>query len=68
MAVEPNMDQHKPSGRSATGQDGGNSRFVTVGTPAPYEGVGRALRATYAPVRENLPPDMLALLANLDRH
>ncbi|MBH1999443.1 MAG: hypothetical protein I8H96_09905 [Sphingomonadaceae bacterium] len=61
------MDQRKPLGRSATGLDSGNGRFVTVGPPAPYEGVGRALRATYAPARDNLPQDMMALLACLDR-
>ncbi|MES2172797.1 MAG: hypothetical protein V4523_02505 [Pseudomonadota bacterium] len=41
---------------------------MTVALPEPYEGVGNALRATYAPGRDGVPDDMMALLAKLDRH
>ncbi|MGW8204000.1 MULTISPECIES: hypothetical protein [Sphingomonadaceae] len=41
---------------------------MTVDVPEPYEGVGNALRATYAPGRDGVPDDMMALLAKLDRH
>lgn len=58
--------QRKTSGRPATGRDGGSGRIVTVGLPSPYEGVGNALRSTYAPGRESLPDDMMRLLAKLD--
>lgn len=59
--------QHKSSGRSAPGRKSGDGRVVTVALPQPYEGVGNALRSTYAPPREGLPDDMAALLARLDR-
>lgn len=59
--------QRKSSGQSAPGRDGGDGRIVTVALPLPYEGVGNALRSTYAPPREGLPDDMAALLARLDR-
>jgi hypothetical protein len=59
--------QRKPFGRTASGRDGG-SRVMTVRVPAPYEGVGNALRSTYAPGRDSLPDDMMLLLAKLDRH
>lgn len=63
-----NMEmQRKPLGRSAMARDG-NGRLMTVRVPAPYEGVGNALRSTYAPGRESLPDDMMALLAKLDMH
>ncbi|MEK6724247.1 MAG: hypothetical protein ACOY4N_05095 [Pseudomonadota bacterium] len=39
---------------------------MTVALPLPYEGVGNALRSTYAPPRDGLPDDMTALLARLD--
>jgi hypothetical protein len=39
---------------------------MTVGLPLPYEGVGNALRATFRPSRNDLPLDMLELLAKLD--
>ncbi len=60
--------QRKAYGRSAPGRDGGGSRIVTVVLPEPYEGVGNALRSTYAPGRDGVPDDMMALLAKLDRH
>jgi len=60
--------QHKVFGRSAPGRESGNGRVVTVAMPEPYEGVGNALRATYAPGRDGVPDDMMALLAKLDRH
>lgn len=59
--------QRKPLGRSAAGRDNGSGRVVTVGLPLPYEGVGKALRTSFAPQRDSLPDDMLALLAKLDR-
>jgi len=60
--------QHKVFGRSALGRESGSGRVVTVALPEPYEGVGNALRATYAPGRDGVPDDMMALLAKLDRH
>ncbi|MEC3910657.1 hypothetical protein U5A82_09240 [Sphingobium sp. CR2-8] len=60
--------QRKAFGRSATGREGGSGPIVTVAVPEPYEGVGNALRATYAPGRDVIPDDMMALLAKLDRH
>lgn len=69
MAVLSFMDmQRKSSSRSAPGRDGNAARFVTVALPLPYEGVGNALRATFAPPRESVPDDMLALLGKLDSH
>ncbi|ETI64070.1 hypothetical protein C100_09445 [Sphingobium sp. C100] len=63
------MEMHRKTlGRSALGRDGELGRIVTVGLPAPYEGVGKALRSTYSPPRDSLPDDMMALLAKLDRH
>jgi|TARA_B100000678_G_C17861790_1_gene363454 hypothetical protein len=58
--------QRKSSGRSAPGRQGDKGRVVTVALPLPYEGVGNALRSTYAPPRDGLPDDMTALLARLD--
>ncbi|HAF42013.1 MAG TPA: hypothetical protein DCG90_09655 [Sphingobium sp.] len=60
--------QRKSLGRSAPGRNGDRDRLVTVGLPTPYEGVGNALRSTYAPPREAIPDDMMALLMKLDRH
>ncbi len=60
--------QRKLIGRSAQGREGELGRIVTVGLPAPYEGVGKALRSTYAPPRDSVPEDMMALLDTLDRH
>lgn len=45
----------------------GDGRIVTVALPLPYEGLGNALRSTYAPPRDALPDDMTALLARLDK-
>jgi hypothetical protein len=59
--------QRKIFGQGASGGDGGKGRMVTVALPTPYEGVGNALRSTYAPGRDALPDDMAALLAKLDR-
>lgn len=59
--------QRKSSGRSAPGRQGDDGRIVTVALPLPYEGVGNALRSTYAPPRDALPDDMTALLARLDQ-
>ena len=41
---------------------------MTVGLPQPYEGVGNALRATFAARRDNVPDDMMDLLRKLDCH
>ncbi len=69
MTVQYYMDmQRKSFSRSAPGQDGNAARFVTVGLPLPYEGVGNALRSTFAPPRESVPDDMMALLGKLDGH
>ncbi|WP_329603499.1 hypothetical protein [Sphingobium sp. CAP-1] len=59
--------QRKIIDRSASGRDGGGGRIFTVSLPSPCEGVGNALRSTYAPARDALPDDMMALLARLDR-
>jgi hypothetical protein len=59
--------QGKSFGRSAPGRDAGR-QLVTVRGPAPYEGVGNALRSTFAPARDTLPADMMAMLDKLDRH
>ncbi|WP_366941076.1 hypothetical protein [Sphingobium sp.] len=59
--------QRKIYGQTTRGREGGTGRIVTVALPAPYEGVGNALRSTFAPGREALPDDMAALLAKLDR-
>ncbi|WP_231382245.1 hypothetical protein [Sphingobium indicum] len=68
MAVLTDMEMlRKSSGRSAPGREFGDGRIVTVALPLPYEGVGNALRATYAPPRDSLPDDIAALLARLDR-
>jgi hypothetical protein len=62
------MEMHrKPLGRIAAGQLGDKSHVVTIAPPPPYEGVGNALRSTYAPQRDALPDDMMHLLAKLDR-
>lgn len=60
--------QRKPFGRSANGRDTGNARIVNIALPNPYEGVGNALRSTFAPGRDALPDDMIALLSKLDAH
>lgn len=60
--------QRKSLSRSAQGRSDGKGGVVTVGLPTPYEGVGNALRSSYAPPRESLPADMMALLAALDRY
>ncbi|MAX15554.1 MAG: hypothetical protein CMN59_08740 [Sphingobium sp.] len=60
--------QRKMTGQPALGRDGELGRIVTVGLPAPYEGVGKALRSTYTPPRDGLPDDMMDLLGKLDRH
>jgi hypothetical protein len=57
--------QRKYTGRRPKGCEG---RVMTVAPPSPYEGVGNALRATFRPVRNDLPDDMLDLLARLDMH
>jgi hypothetical protein len=68
MAVLTDMEmQRKSSGRSAPGRNSGDGRIVTVALPLPYEGVGNALRSTYAPSRDGLPDDMAILLARLDQ-
>jgi hypothetical protein len=64
------MDLHrKATGRSAKDLTQGRGGMVTIGLPSPDEGIGRALRSVYCPVmQDGLPDDMLALLAQLDRH
>jgi hypothetical protein len=59
--------QRKLGGQSAPGGDGGARRVVTVDLPLPYEGIGNALRASYRPIRSDLPSEMLDLLKQLDR-
>lgn len=60
--------QRKPFSRSAQGRNGANGQIVTIGMPVPYEGVGKALRASFsASNNSTLPDDMLALLAKLDQ-
>lgn len=49
-------------------EDATAGRYTTVTLPLPYDGVGKALRASFAPVRTDLPSDMLGLLDKLDRH
>lgn len=61
MVVERKMQA--PEGGQ---EDGSSSRYMTVAIPLPHEGVGRALRASYAPARNNVPTDMLDLLARLN--
>ncbi|MFZ2997642.1 hypothetical protein [Sphingobium sp.] len=69
MTVLMGMDMYrKPVCRSAPIREASNGCFVTVGMPMPYEGVGNALRSTFAAARDSLPDDMLALLGKLDRH
>lgn len=58
--------QRKSDGRSAMGRDGAIGQLVTVSLPLPYEGIGNALRASYRPLRSDLPTDMIALLGKLD--
>lgn len=41
--------------------------FVTVSTPRPYDGVGRALAHAYGVPREGIPDEMLALLRAMDK-
>lgn len=60
--------QRKPPGRSAAQRKGGGTHVLNIALPKPYEGVGNALRATYTPGDDGTPPDMMALLARLDRH
>lgn len=60
--------QRKNSGRATIGRNGEKGRIVNVALPTPYEGVGRALRATYRAGPDSLPDDMMNLLAKLDRH
>ncbi|MCI4590161.1 hypothetical protein MOK15_08640 [Sphingobium sp. BYY-5] len=59
--------QRKSLDRAVLGRDGERGRIVTVGLPLPYEGVGNALRSTYAPPCDAVPDDMMALLTKLDR-
>lgn len=42
--------------------------MTSVDLPVPYEGVGKALRKSFSATRRDVPDDMLALLAELDRH
>lgn len=60
--------QRKSLGQAGAARGGDKGRIVTVTPPAPHEGIGNALRATYAPGGDALPDDMMALLARLDRH
>lgn len=60
--------QRKSVMRSAERRDASPRRYLTVGLPQPYEGVGNALRSTFRAGRDSLPDDMLDLLDKLDRH
>lgn len=60
--------QRKSVRRSVDERDGSDRRFLTVGVPQPYEGVGNALRCTFRAGRDSLPLDMLDLLEKLDRY
>jgi hypothetical protein len=59
--------QRKQMERTVRPEDGAG-RFTTVNLPLPHEGVGNALRATFRPRRDDMPDDMLQLLARLDMH
>jgi hypothetical protein len=53
---------------SAQEETGGTSaHFITVASPAPHEGVGRALRSVYDPPSPGLPDDINALMERLNR-
>ncbi|MCP1471166.1 hypothetical protein J3E64_002870 [Sphingobium sp. OAS761] len=68
MTVLQDMEmQRKWTGRSARSMDSRRPSIVHVGLPMPYEGVGNALRSTFAPAKDALPEDMLDLLSKLDR-
>ena len=59
--------QRKSLSRSDQVREMSSRRFLNVGLPQPYEGVGNALRSTFRARRESLPDDMLELLAKLDK-
>lgn len=42
--------------------------IVTVGAPAPHDGIANALRSTYAAGREAIPDDMMDLIEKLGKH
>ena len=54
--------------RSGNGRKTTDRKFLTVGVPQPYEGIGNALQATFRAKRDSLPSDMMDLLKKLDRH
>lgn len=60
--------QRKSATRTVEVRDASPRRYMTVGLPQPYEGVGNALRSTFRAGRDSLPDDMLDLLEKLDRH
>lgn len=60
--------QRKSIGRSAQTRGGGGSHVITVALPLSHDGVGKALRSSFATQRDAVPDDMLQLLAKLDRH
>lgn len=64
-----NMEmQRKSVSRSGNGRKTTDRKFLTVGVPQPYEGIGNALQATFRAKRDSLPSDMMDLLKKLDRH
>lgn len=67
-AVLDNMDFIRTNDHR-TGRDAGGivRQIVDVAIPAPYEGVGNALRRGLGTVRPDLPCDMVDLLRQLDR-
>lgn len=63
------MEMQRKCQTEAAKRRGNSARPMTaVGLPLPYEGVGNALRKSFSAGRRDLPDDMLALLAKLDRH
>lgn len=60
--------QHKAMRQMRSERESATGHVVTVAIPEPYEGIGNALRATYAPGRDGVPDDMMALLAKLELH
>lgn len=60
------MDIRKHAGLAAKGREGGDHPVLTVALPLAYDGVGNALRRSFRTSRNDLPDDMLSLLAKLD--
>jgi hypothetical protein len=59
------LNDEAPMGAQAGGKT--ESHFVTVSTPPPHEGVGRALRSVYIVPTMSIPDDLARLMDRLDR-